>query len=289
MSTGHHKHSIRRRTVTAAALAALTLTGLAACGSDEEPATTTAGGGTGTGPKLTVGVPFDEPGLGLKSGDKLSGFDIDTAKYVAKALGTAEGDITWVEANPEDRETLLTSGKANLIVATYSITDERKQKVDFAGPYFVAHQDLLVRRNDEDLTGPDTLGGRSLCSVTRTTSAALVKTLYKGNIKLQEYPKYSECVDALAKGDIDAVTTDDVILAGYAAQKPYKGQLRLVGKGFSDERYGVGLKKGDTEMVTKVNAALKSYIDDGSWKKSLDSTVGPSGYAIPDPPTPGSS
>ena len=289
MSTGQHKHSIRRRTVTAAALAALTLTGLAACGSGEEPATTTTGGATGTGPKLTIGVPFDEPGLGLKSGDKLSGFDIDTAKYVAKALGTSEGDITWVEANPEDRETLLSSGKADMVVATYSITDERKQKVDFAGPYFIAHQDLLVRRNDEDLTGPDTLGGRSLCSVTGTTSAALVKTLYKGNIKLQEYPKYSECVAALAKGDIDAVTTDDVILAGYAAQKPYKGQLRLVGKGFSDERYGVGLKKGETEMVTKVNAALKSYIDDGSWKKSLDSTVGPSGYAIPDPPTPGSS
>jgi glutamate transport system substrate-binding protein len=296
MSTGQqkptqqHTHSIRRRTVTAAALAAFTLSALAACGSSDEPATTTpSSGGGGTGPKLTIGVPFDEPGLGLKSGDSYSGFDIDTAKYVAKALGTSEGDITWVEANPEDRETLLTSGKADMVVATYSITDQRKQQVDFAGPYFVAHQDLLVRRNDEDLTGPDTLSGRKLCSVTGTTSAALVKTLYKGNIQLQEYPKYSECVAALAKGDIDAVTTDDVILAGYSAQKPYRGQLRLVGKGFSDERYGVGLKKGDTEMVTKVNAALKSYIDDGSWKKSLDSTVGPSGYTIPDPPTPGSS
>jgi glutamate transport system substrate-binding protein len=282
--------SIRHR-VAAVALAGVVVTALAACGSSGDAGgtpSTGSTGGAGTGPKLTIGVPFDEPGLGLKTGDSYAGFDIDTAKYVAKALGTSEQDITWVEANPEDRETLLSSGKADLVVATYSITDQRKQTVDFAGPYFVAHQDLLVRRNDEDLTGPDTLDGRKLCSVTGTTSAALVKTLYKGRIELQEYPKYSECVNALVKGDIDAVTTDDVILAGFAAVKPYKGVLRVVGKGFSDERYGIGIKKGDTEMVTKVNDALKKFIDDGSWKKSLEDNVGPSGYRIPDAPTPGS-
>jgi glutamate transport system substrate-binding protein len=282
-------YSIRRRTVTAAALAGLAVSVLAACGSSDSASTPSqsSSAGTGTGPKLTIGVPFDEPGLGLKSGDTYSGFDIDTATYVAKALGTSAQDITFVEANPEDRETLLESGKANLVVATYSITPERKQKVDFAGPYFLAHQDLLIRRNDEEITGPDTLNGRKLCSVTGTTSAALVKSKFKGKIDLQEFPQYSECVKSLVQGDVDAVTTDDVILAGYAAQKPYKGVLRVVGKGFSDESYGVGIKKGDSEMVTKVNDALKKYVSDGSWKRSLEKNVGPSGYTIPKPPTPG--
>ena len=83
------------------------------------------------------------------------------------------------------------------------------------------------------------------------------------------------------------MTTDDVILAGFAAEPKYKGKLRLIGKGFTDEQYGVGIKKGDTAMVEKVNAALKQYIDDGSWKAALKKTVGPSGYSIPEPPTPG--
>ena len=89
----------------------------------------------------------------------------------------------------------------------------------------------------------------------------------------------------MANSEVDAVTTDDVILAGFAAQPQYQGKLKVVGKGFSDEIYGVGVKKGDSGMVDKVNAALKQYIDDGSWRKSLDTNVRPSGYSIPSPPT----
>ncbi len=172
--------------------------------------------------------------------------------------------------------------------STYSITDERKQMVDFAGPYFVAHQDLLVRRNEEEITGPETLNGRVLCSVAGTTSAATVKEKYKGTIDLKEYPKFSDCVAALADSEVDAVTTDDVILAGFAAEAQYRGKLRVVGKGFSDEQYGVGIKKGDTAMVDKVNAALKQYIADGSWKKSLEhDRRGRPATRSPSPPTPG--
>ena len=110
---------------------------------------------------------------------------------------------------------------------------------------------------------------------------------YQGQIQLTELPTFSDCVKALDASQVDAVTTDDVILAGFAAEDQYRGRLRVIGKGFSDEMYGIGVKKGDTEMVDKVNAALKQYIDDGSWAKSLNSTVRPSGYSIPDPPTPG--
>jgi len=260
---------------------------LAACGS---------GGGSGPNPtpapvagapggKLTIGVPFDEPGLGVRTGDAYTGFDVDTAVYIAGALGVTRDNITWKEANSDQRQQLLESGGADLVVSTFSITDERKQVVDFAGPYFVAHQDLLVRRNDTEILGPDRLDGKNLCSVPGTTSAAYVTSHFLGNIKLTEKPRFSDCVTALANSEVDAVTTDDVILAGFAAQPQYQGKLKVVGKGFSDEIYGVGVKKGDSGMVDKVNAALRQYIDDRSWRKSLDANVRPSGYSIPSPPT----
>ena len=260
---------------------------LAACGS---------GGGSGPNPtpapvpgapggKLTIGIAFDQPGLGMRIGDAYSGFDVDTAVYIAGALGVTRDNITWKEANSDQRQKLLQAGQADLIVSTFSITDERKQVVDFAGPYFVAHQDLLVRRNDTEITGPDRLDGKNLCSVPGTTSAAYVTSHFLGNIKLTEKPRFSDCVTALANSEVDAVTTDDVILAGFAAQPQYQGKLKVVGKGFSDEIYGVGVKKGNSDLVGKVNAALKQYIDDGSWKRSLDANVRPSGYSIPDPPT----
>ena len=178
-----------------------------------------------------------------------------------------------------------TSGEADLIVSTFSITDERKQVVDFAGPYFVAHQDLLVRRNDTEITGPETLDGKNLCSVPGTTSAAYVKSQLPGQHQADRVAAVLRLRHGLANSEVDAVTTDDVILAGFAAQHQYQGKLKVVGKGFSDELYGVGVKKGDTDMVDKVNAALKQYIDDGSWRKSLDTNVRPSGYSIPSPPT----
>jgi glutamate transport system substrate-binding protein len=260
---------------------------LAACGSGGSggPNPTPAPVAGAPGGKLTIGIAVDQPGLGLKTGDAYTGFDVDTAIYIAGALGVTRDNITWKEANSDQRQQLLESGGADLIVSTFSITDQRKQVVDFAGPYFVAHQDLLVRRNDTEITGPDRLDGKNLCSVPGTTSAAYVTSHFLGNIKLTEKPRFSDCVTALANSEVDAVTTDDVILAGFAAQPQYQGKLKVVGKGFSDEIYGVGVKKGDSAMVGKVNAALKQYIDDGSWRKSLDANVRPSGYSIPSPPT----
>lgn len=277
-----------RRGVTLSLVVGLTAVGAVACSSGGTVQTPTTVSGAQEGGKLTIGISFDQPGLGLRDGDTYSGFDVLTATYVAQALGVPKENITWQRADPAEREKLLEDGDVDLVFSTYSITDERKQKVDFAGPYFLAHQDLLVRRNETDITGPDTLDGRVLCSVTGTTSSAYVTANFLGNIQLVEKPRFSDCVQALADSEVDAVSTDDVILAGFAAQPEYKGKLKVVGKGFTDEYYGVGVPKGDTEMVAKVNDALKQYIADGSWKAALDQTVGPSGYSIPSPPTPGS-
>jgi len=273
----------------AAALVGLAVAVLTACGSaprGPNPAPSPVPGAT-SGGRLSIGIPFDEPGIGLKDGTSYRGFDVETATYVAKALGVPEANITWKEATGADRERELASGQVDLVFSTYSITEARKRVVDFAGPYFLAHQDLLVRRDDTDITGPETLNDKDLCTVPGTTSADYIVRHYQGRIRLKEFPRFSDCVRALADSQVDAVTTDDVILAGYAAEPAYRGVLKVVGNGFSDESYGVGVRKGNTALRDKVNAALKQYISDGSWRRALDITVAPSGYRIPEPPNPG--
>ncbi|HYN29744.1 MAG TPA: glutamate ABC transporter substrate-binding protein [Dermatophilaceae bacterium] len=264
-----------RRTAALLAASALAL-GLTACGSDDG-GDAGSGGGAGGGDKLKVGIKFDQPGLGLKQGNEFTGMDVDVATYVAKAMGTPKDEIEFIQAPSAQRETLISTGQVDMIVATYSITDARKEKVSFAGPYFIAGQDLLVRADDTSITGPDTLQGKKLCSVTGSTSAQKVKEKVPG-VNLQEFATYSECVAALASGAIDALTTDDTILAGYAAQEQYKGKLKVVGAPFSEERYGIGLKKGDTAMCQKVTDALTTMVSDGSWQKAVDANLGPAGY-----------
>ncbi|GAA5173159.1 glutamate ABC transporter substrate-binding protein [Pseudonocardia eucalypti] len=271
------------------ALTGLMVTTLAACGGGGEPGPNPAPAPVpgAAGGKLTIGIPFDEPGIGLKDGTSYRGFDVQTATYVAKALGVPEANITWKEAVGSERERMLANGEVDLVFSTFSITDARKEVIDFAGPYFTAHQDLLVRRNEEEITSPETLNGRDLCAVTGTTSAANVLARYQGRIQLKEFPRWSDCVQALADSQVDAVTTDDLILAGYAAEPQYRGVLKVVGKGFSDEHYGVGVRKGNTALLNQVNAALRQYIADGSWRRALNISVAPSGYSIPEPPNPG--
>jgi len=274
-----------RRLGAVAAAATLALT-LAACGSGTPSGGSGASGGGGGG-GLKIGIKFDQPGMGLKKGSEYSGFDVEVAKYVAKELGTSEDNITWVQAPSAQRETLIQTAQVDFVVATYSITDARKEKVSFAGPYFIAGQDLLVRSDDSTITGPDSLDGKKLCSVTGSTSAQKVKDKYPG-VQLQEFGTYSECLPALQTGGVDALTTDDTILAGYAAQEQYKGKFKVVGKPFSEENYGIGLKKGDTAMCTKISDAVKKMISDGSWQKALDANLGPAGYkpGTGNPPTP---
>ncbi|QGN56993.1 glutamate ABC transporter substrate-binding protein [Nostocoides sp. HKS02] len=255
--------------MSAAALLALALAACAGTGS--------AGGGTGR--TFKIGIKFDQPGLGLKRGSTYTGLDVDVAKYVAKALGHNVADIQWVEAPSAQRETLLSTGQVDIVVATYSITDARKAKVSFAGPYFVAGQDLLVRSDETSITGPDTLTGKKLCSVKGSTSAQKVKDKYPG-VQLQELNTYSQCVAALVSQGVDAVTTDNTILAGYAAQPQYAGMLKVVGKTFSEERYGIGIRKGAVTTCQKITAAIARMISSGAWQQAVDANLGPAGFTV---------
>ncbi|MFE5814971.1 glutamate ABC transporter substrate-binding protein [Streptomyces sp. NPDC056479] len=267
---------MKLRKVSAAAAAALVLSITAtACGGDGD---SDSGSGSGGGDKIKIGIKYDQPGLGLKEPDgTFSGFDVDVATYVAKELGYEPDQIEFVETKSADRENALARGDVKLIAATYSITDERKQKVDFAGPYLLAHQDLLVK-TDSDITEATDLNGKNLCSVVGSTSAQNVKNDFAPKANLKENGTYSECISSLQSGTVDALTTDDSILAGYAAQEQYKGKFKLAGLKLSNENYGIGVKKGDTETVNKVNAALEKMVSSKAWDKAVADNLGPANY-----------
>lgn len=230
--------------------------------------------------KVTVGVKGDQPNLGFKdpTTNKYSGFDIEIAKMIAADLGISADNITFKEIPSKNRETALSNGEVNYYVGTYTINDERKKQVSFAGPYFLAHQDLLVKQDNDTIKSAKDLDGKKVCSATGSTPIERIKTDYP-KAKPVEFDVYSKCVAALLDGQVDAVTTDDAILAGYAAQ--YEGQLKLVGTTFSDEPYGVGVKLGDTALQDFVASSLKRHEDNGDYKKAYDATLGKSGKDMP--------
>ncbi|WP_137991826.1 glutamate ABC transporter substrate-binding protein [Streptomyces vilmorinianum] len=255
--------------VAAAAALALSFS-VAGCGDDN--------GGGGGDQKITVGIKYDQPGLGLQTPDgTYTGFDVDVATYVAKQLGYDPGDIEWKEAKSADRETLLQRGDVDFIAATYSINDQRAEKVDFAGPYLLAHQDVLIRADDNSITKPEDLNNKKLCSVTGSTSAQNVKARIAPDAQLQEYGGYSECLTGLENGVIDAVTTDDSILAGYASQPEFEGKFKLGGFEMSNENYGIGVQKG-SELKEQINDALEKMVAEGAWDEAVKKNFGPAEY-----------
>ncbi|MBF6469765.1 glutamate ABC transporter substrate-binding protein [Nocardia beijingensis] len=243
-----------------------------ACGGGGDAATTEDHVREG---KLTIGIKFDQPGLGFREADgSFQGYDVEIAKYVAGKLGVPPEGITFKETPTAQRETMIMNGEVDFIVATYSITEERKKKVDFAGPYFISGQALLVKNETTDITGVESLtGNKKLCSVKGSTPAQYVKDHYAKDVQLVELDNYSQCIEALRSGAVDVVTTDDIILAGFAGQ--VSGELKLVGDTFTTEKYGIGLKKGDQQTRAKINDAIEQMVADGSWQKAFENTIGP--------------
>ncbi|MEU0504112.1 glutamate ABC transporter substrate-binding protein [Nocardia sp. NPDC005998] len=226
---------------------------------------------------VTIGIKFDQPGLSVMGEDGIPhGFDVDTAIYIAKYLGVDAERISWLEAPSDRREALLDSGEVDFVVASYSITAARQQAVSFAGPYLLAGQDLLVLRSAADIDRPEALDGRTVCTGEGSTSADKIKRDFATGVRVTLEETYSTCVDELLAGEVDAVSTDDVILAGFAAQHP--NELRVVGHPFTRERYGVGVEKGDTVLQSKITNAIQAMIADGTWARAVAENIEPSGY-----------
>lgn len=231
---------------------------------------------------ITIGTKYDQPGIGYKNPatGELEGFDVEMGKIVAAKLGIDPGDITWKEVVSKNRETFIQNDQIDIMIGSYSITDDRKKLVDFAGPYYVTGQQLLVRKDDDSISGPNDIQGKKICSVSGSTSLETVEQKYGANPI--PFDTYSKCVDQLLDGQVDALTTDGAILLGYAAQHPK--DLKVVGDPFSTENYGIGLKKGDDAFRSFLNDTIEASYKDGSWKKAFQATLGKSGVSAPEPP-----
>lgn len=285
-----------RRPILALALSLALAIGAAACGDDDEEATApveenaAAQFEAGTlmnkiaeRGSIKIGVKKDQPGIGFQEpgAEAPQGFDIEMAKLIAAKLGIQPGDIEWVETVSKNREPFLQNGTVDLVLASYSITDERQEIVGQAGPYYVTGQQLLVREKDKDtITGPKALKGKKVCSVTGSTSIKTVTEQYGADPA--PFATYSECVQQLLNGQVDAVTTDGAILLGYAAQQPDK--LEVVGSEFSEERYGIGYHKGHPQMCRFLSDAIKESFESGNWEDAFAKTLGESGVEAPQPP-----
>lgn len=275
----------------AALAAAASVLAAGACGAGGQETPSVAGRDS-----LVIGVQGDQPGLGLRlpsatesgpdgppsSYDSYEGFDVRMAKEIARHLKVPARNVTFRTVTSRERENLIQSGAVDLVVGTYSITPERTTKVKFAGPYYVAHQDILVRRsNPVGIRGLRDLAGKRLCMVPGSQSFTRVRTEQSVPAVPVEAKGYGDCLDKLVAGDLDAVSTDDLILAGLASKAAATGDyMRLVNEPFSDERYGVGLRKDDVEGCEAVNEAITKMYQDGTMRLQLNRWFKPTGLEL---------
>lgn len=282
-----------------AVLGALTLALAAgACGSGDDD-TGSTGGGSKSFPagstmeklnkaqSIKVGTKFDQPGFGQKGlSGKPEGFDVEIAKLIVKELGIPDDKIQYVETPSKIREDAIVNGQADMVVATYTINDKRKERIAFAGPYYEAGQNIMVKKDDTSITGPDAFkdGTKKVCSVTGSTPAEEIKKHVKDvATQVVLFDTYDKCRDALKGGQVNAVTTDNVILLGYISKD--QDSFKLAGDNFTKEPYGIGVKKDDTAFRNFVNDVLEKSYQDGSWKKAWDDTAGKFGAQLGDAPT----
>jgi glutamate transport system substrate-binding protein len=224
---------------------------------------------------LVIGVKPDQPGLGLQRPDgTYEGFDVDVANYVAGKLGAKK--VAFKPTPSKIREQALQEGTVDLIFATYSITPQRKTKVTFGGPYYVAHQDTAVRPGDGSIKNVRDLKGKQLCQVTGSNSWRRVVEEKKIAAELMESESYSDCFTMLTGNIVDAVSTDDLILAGFAQGT----SLKIVNAPFTDEKYGIGIKKGDLDGCEAVNKAVTEMYQDGTAADLLAKWFGKSGLQL---------
>ena len=229
--------------------------------------------------EITIGTKFDQPLFGLANPDGVpEGFDAEIGKLVAAKLGIEADKITWVETVSANRELFIQNDQVDLVIATYTLNDDRKKVVSFAGPYYTAGQDLLVLDgNPEGIESADDLSGKKVCTVSGSTSE---KNVAEYTTDILATDTYSNCLEPLRTGAVSAVTTDNVILAGLADQN--EGEFEVVGEPFTEEPYGIGLALDDTDFRMFINDTLQDAEDDGTWDELWEKTAG----TVLDTPTP---
>ena len=222
--------------------------------------------------KIVIGVKYDVPLFGLldPATRKVDGLDVAFGKAIAAELGLNENQIEFVEAISANRIPYLQEDKADLVISTMTINAERKTQIEFSRPYYLAGQSILVQKSNNNITKVDDLNGKRVCSVQGSTSETNAKAKAP-QTQLLSLQTYSACVSSMKDGRVDAVTTDDIILAGFASQDT---SLKMVGGTFTTEAYGIGMKKGKTDMQKFVDDLLTKMLSDGRWEKLYDQYLG---------------
>lgn len=236
---------------------------------------------------LRLGTKFDQPLFGLKGLDgNPQGFDVEIAKIVAAKLGIPADKITYTETPSAVREEVIEQDRVDMVVATYTINDKRKERISFAGPYYVAGQDLMVAADNSTITGPDTLraANAKVCSVTGSTPSEKIKQ-YVDPANIVLFDVYSKCADALRTGQVQAVTTDNVILTGLVENS--NGAFKLVNNKFTEEPYGIGIKKGDVAFCQFIDQTLKEAEADGTYAAAWNNTLSKVSPDVPPLPAAG--
>ncbi|MEJ8304159.1 glutamate ABC transporter substrate-binding protein [Saccharibacillus sacchari] len=274
------KYSKKRSSLLLAGL--LSLTALLGACSTTGGGTTASGGTSGSAASqldsikergtLVVGVKYDTKLFGLKdpaSGD-VEGFDIDMAHALAKSILGDESKVELKEVTSKTRIPMLNNGDIDMVIATMTITDERKKEVDFSDVYFQAGQSLLVKKGSPIAGIDDVTADTTVLASKGATSIANIEEKVPG-VKVLQFDNYQDAFNALKAGQGDALTTDDAILYGMAAQDP---NFEVVGEPFSDEPYGIAMKKGETALVEAVNKGLGDMKADGSYNEIYKKWIG---------------
>ena len=218
--------------------------------------------------EITIGVKFDVPPFGLNNPQtgEVEGFDVDLGNYIADRLGV---EPVFREATSDNRIPLLVDGTIDLILSTMTITEERDLEIDFSEPYYVANGDVLVP-GDSDIQSLDDLNGNTVCTALGSTYQETIKK-EAPDAQLRLVDLYSECFDQVQTGQVDAVSTDNVILTGMTIQDD---SLELLDLDYTTEPYGAGIPEGDTEFKQFVDESVAEFIDSGAWQETYDEWVG---------------
>ncbi|MFI7451421.1 transporter substrate-binding domain-containing protein [Nonomuraea sp. NPDC049714] len=226
--------------------------------------------------RIVIGVRPDLPSVGFRTPDgDFEGYDIDVAGYIADKLGK---EAEFIPVLASDRERVLVEGKADLVVATYTISQDRKARVLFAGPYHISYQDILVRPGETAIRNVRDLRDRRICEVQGSNAASRVLEERKVAARVLPFKDYKACLAALKADQVDAITTNDIILAGLAKQDG--GGMRLVNAQFNEQRTGVGMRLGDVAGCEEVNRVITGMYQDGTAAKLLEKWFGATGLRI---------
>jgi glutamate transport system substrate-binding protein len=220
--------------------------------------------------EIKIGVKYDVPPFGFQNPEsgEIEGFDVDLGRAVAEKLGV---EPNFVEAISDNRIPFLQDGTVDLILSTMTINQERDMEIDFSEPYYIARGRILVGPDSGDIKGVEDLAGKRVCTALGSTyEETLKEQAPEADLRLVD--SYSECLELIQNGSVDAVSTDDVILTGMIIQDD---SLQLVdAEPLTTEPYGAGIKDGDKQMQDFVNQVFSEYKSDGRWAEAYEKWVG---------------